>query len=286
MKFFPEDYKIYVLEDLRTNAGISRPVHASLLERLFVRKAQTDRLHPNPSDEFCDPEIGPNYEIVARYVNDIRVSLGRSFEPFTDPLQVQKISTGGYRIMNGHHRWLAAKRTGYKKLPVQLVNPTSEEKILLEIGRSRKKMCASFDLDEVLLTDGERVPEGKKLWFPFNRIYQKNLRNNAGLLVKELSDAGFDVWVYTGNYWSEEYIRILFILQGARIFGVVSGTGKKKNGEIRQAFRHHYDLSLHIDNDSIVCVNTVTGSSFMKEVGGDGESWASDVMHTLKEMNL
>ena len=38
----------------------------------FVRSVSCSKLHPNPNDEFCDPEIGPNYSIISCYEGDYR----------------------------------------------------------------------------------------------------------------------------------------------------------------------------------------------------------------------
>lgn len=31
---------------------------------MLVKSVRTDRLHPNPDDEFCFPDVGPNYGII------------------------------------------------------------------------------------------------------------------------------------------------------------------------------------------------------------------------------
>ena len=136
-----EEYRQLVLEDIRKYEGIWRPVRASLPERLLRRKAPAEKLHPNPDDEFSKPGVGPNYEIVGRYAEEIRRAQGRSYEPIRERLMVQKMSTGGYMILNGHHRWMAAHRMGLPKLPVRVINAPDDQKILLELKNSDKK-CA------------------------------------------------------------------------------------------------------------------------------------------------
>ena len=32
------------------------------------------------------------------------------------------LSTGGYEIVNGHHRWLVAQKVGLRKVPIQIKN--------------------------------------------------------------------------------------------------------------------------------------------------------------------
>lgn len=48
--------------------------------------------------------------------------LKKSPAKIIDPIIVQKLNDGGYEIVNGHHRWAAAKKTGLKKVPVRIKN--------------------------------------------------------------------------------------------------------------------------------------------------------------------
>ena len=48
--------------------------------------------------------------------------LKKSPAKIIDPIIVQKLNAGGYEIVNGHHRWAAAKKTGLKKVPVRIKN--------------------------------------------------------------------------------------------------------------------------------------------------------------------
>ena len=38
------------------------------------------------------------------------------------PIDVQKLLTGGYEIVNGHHRWLAAQKAGLKRVLIRIKN--------------------------------------------------------------------------------------------------------------------------------------------------------------------
>ena len=90
---------------------------ASLWERLTTKKANVNDLHANPLDEFTNPRIGPSESAVAKYMKEINTT-GK----LSKPIEVQKLSTGGYEIVNGHHRWLAAQKVGLEKVPIQIKN--------------------------------------------------------------------------------------------------------------------------------------------------------------------
>ena len=90
---------------------------ASLWERLTTRKADVNDLYANPLDEFSNPRIGPSDSAVAKYIKEINTT-----DRLSTPIEVQKLSTDGYEIVNGHHRWLAAQKAGLERVPIQIKN--------------------------------------------------------------------------------------------------------------------------------------------------------------------
>ena len=42
---------------------------------------------------------------------------------FPEPVIVHKMKPDGYMILNGHHRWAAALKTGLSKLRIEITNP-------------------------------------------------------------------------------------------------------------------------------------------------------------------
>ena len=129
-----EEYKRLVLDDIKSFEKLNHPVKAGLLERLLVRKLPLSELHPNPQDEFCMESIGPSYAIISDYEKTFRDRIRHGediFGQYDDPLMVEKMSTGGYMILNGHHRWMAARRIHLGKVPIRIVNVTTAEDIEL-----------------------------------------------------------------------------------------------------------------------------------------------------------
>lgn len=100
-------------------------VRAGLIERLITRSIRTDRMHPNPDDEFTDVRIGPNDEIISHYVEEICRCRRMKITIFEEPVIVQKMGRGEYMILNGHHRWAAAVRTATGKIHALIVNTRS-----------------------------------------------------------------------------------------------------------------------------------------------------------------
>lgn len=286
-----ESYNKYVIEDLRNHKGLYHPVKSPFFMRMKTLKIKLKKLHPNPEDEFSMEKIGPNWEIVNDYERSIRFNLDTGVQIFTEPLMVTKLDKGGYMLLNGHHRWLAAltvqsprsfSGSGYKipNVPVKIVNITGEEDIYKVVNKSSKDKCVTIDLDEVLLTDS--TPK-----FPFSYIYKINLRENAELLVRELNRMGFDVWVYTGSYMSATYINGLFAVNSCKVDGVVNGINGKKNAtHLRDIFRNQYKHIVHVDNNMITCVDTRSKEYDMLDITSDVSGWAAAVIEIVKQLNI
>ena len=113
----------YVREDLAATEGKRKLVKASLFQRLVVRSLPPEEMHVNPDDEFADPAVGPNDRIINEYVHEIPF-LKRFDEPiFPSPIMVAKLESDGYMILNGHHRWAAAIKSGLSKVRAAVTNP-------------------------------------------------------------------------------------------------------------------------------------------------------------------
>ncbi len=124
---------------------------------------------------------------------------------------------------------------------------------------SQNRMRVSFDLDEVLFVLPETHKTEPPLIFPLNKIFRERLRLGTPELIKELQSLGYEVWVYTSSFRSEQYIKILFLLYGIRFDGIVNGTRhlqevqRNNRQTLPQKLPNHYRISLHIDDESIVC---------------------------------
>ncbi len=114
----------YVLEDLSAYEGKREIARASLMERLFTKHIDPQEMHANPDDEFSDPDIGPSDRIINEYVHEIPDLRRLDKEIFPTPVIVYKLVIGGYLILNGHHRWAAAIKSGQGKIRATIQNPS------------------------------------------------------------------------------------------------------------------------------------------------------------------
>lgn len=285
MGYVPSSFKQEILDELNYYTTFTKPVKTFFLVRSLIRNLPLSRMHPNPEDEFTHPDIGPNEEILKEYTTKFAKARTDFGSLGISPIIVQRLNTGGFMILNGHHRWLAAKRVGLKKLPVIVTNATHEKDILAKMKKSNHTMCVSFDLDEVLISKEGNFPIDE-LPFPKNKLYPMPLRKNAGDLFSALQELGFDVWVYTCNYLSPEKIQRTFKAHHGKADAIINGIKHpKSNQKLKNAFTQKYQIIVHIDTEHLLWVNTALKDYDIYDLPQD-ETWASTAAEKVKELLL
>lgn len=257
----------YIAEDIAKYSGIAVPVKTGFLHRHFTKKMPCKKLHMNPDDEFTHPDVGPSLRIISEYQKKFRTNLSHTGKYFygQKPLIVEKIYPDGYRILNGHHRWAAAFKLGYKKIDVKIVNLTHEADIQKILRNSNHNKRVTMDLDEIVFFDEKNMAaeqSEKQLGFPFNRFYKERLRLGIPALFRCLEKNGYDIWVYSANYYSTDYIKSLFHKYHVNVTGIVTGTEKRNNkvkGHYDTLLKEKYQKTLNIDNDLVLQIDTKSG---------------------------
>ena len=153
-----------------------------------------------------------------------------------------------------------------------------------------EKMRVSFDLDEVLFVNPATHQTEPQLPFPLRNIYKERLRLGTPELIHRLQELGYDVWVYTSSFRSEAYIRGLFRCYGVKFDGIVNGkrhlneVQRFSNTILPQKVPSRYRISLHIDDESVIC-------SYGKEYGFDAyqldaedDAWKEKVIAKAEEV--
>ena len=291
LKRIKMDLRNYVAEEMNRYNGVYFPVKSSVLRRLLVRKLPCGKLHPNPEDEFCDPKIGPSDRIISEYKHKF---IEDSMHPYgdlnekNDPIVVEKMHPDGYIIVNGHHRWAASMMLQKKCVPVRVVNLTHEADIKRMLEKSTSDKRVTLDLDEVVFgIKGEESLE-KRLPFPLNYEYKQRLRSGIPALFHYFKNRDYDIWVYTSNFYSFDYLNQLFKKYHVKVDGVVTGTAKKSGrtkGKIDRLMSEKYKSTVHIDRNIIL--KTTTGSSDYeeKEIVTEELNWSLAVMKLFDELS-
>ena len=289
------EFEIFLEKEIEKGKGVYFPAAAGFLRRAFIKRLPCGTLHPNPQDEFCSPEVGPNYEIISRYEQDFRIlkdNQGYEYlkSAVCEPIEVERIHPDGYMILNGHHRWAAALRTGMKKLRVRIVDLTQEKDIRKMLSTSRSDRRVTMDLDEVIFRPETDPFLEKPLRFPLRRIYKQRLRRGIPGLFYLLNRLGYDIWVYTANNLSLDYLRYYFNHYHTHVDGIITGAARKMEDgyrlqeELSKAINEKYAITVHLDNSSVV--RTVRGGSSIDEFSltDGGEGWAREVAKVFEEM--
>ena len=281
----------YISEDVNKYKGVAVPIKASLLNRLLIKKYPCKKLHVNPDDEFSMPKVGPSYRIISEYEKKFLDKARHNvfFYEGEEPIIVEKIHPDGYMILNGHHRWAAALRLGYSNIPVQIVNLTHESDIKRILSNSTHDKRVTMDLDEVVFfdpTNSDMRPE-KEPAFPFNKMYKDRLRLGIPALFRFLEINGFDIWVYSSNYYSIDYIKSLFKKYHTNVTGIVTGTEKKNNkakrAKIDSAMNEKYKYTIHIDNSMVLQIFSKSKDFMDYEITG-ATDWSAKVIDTIREI--
>ncbi|MBO5543148.1 MAG: HAD family hydrolase [Oscillospiraceae bacterium] len=151
-------------------------------------------------------------------------------------------------------------------------------------------MRVSFDLDEVLFVSPETHKVECPLRFPFNHIYRERLRLGTPELINTLQKLGYEVWIYTSSYRSENYIRGLFRHYGVRLDGIVNAQRhlREVQGDRRirlpQKVPSHYRISLHVDDESVICTAGREYGFRTYQLDADDDSWKDRIIQRAEEI--
>lgn len=280
----------FIAEEVKRYKGINVPVKAGILRRAIIRWAPLTKLHPNPDDEFCMPKVGPNYRIISEYIQSFRLE-AHTRDYCQEPLTVEKVRPDGYLILNGHHRWAAALRMGFSRIPIRIVDLTQDTDIKTILKNTKHDKRVTLDLDEVVFRKEGEGPLEKPLPFPAGRIYKERLRLGVPALFHYLNIQGYDIWVYSAGYYSFDYIRRLFRKHHVHICNAVTGTGRKTaddteetKKELETLIANTYQHTVHIDNDMLLRISSRTGEIEEHEITGAPEDWSRQVMEIMEKI--
>ena len=155
-----------------------------------------------------------------------------------------------------------------------------------------RKMRVSFDLDEVLFVSPETHKTEPALHFPFNKIFKERLRLGTPDLINGLQKMGYEVWIYTSSFRTETYIKNLFRLYGVRFDGIVNGKRHlkevQKNHEKRLPSKlpNRYGISLHIDDELIVCSLGRQYGYNVYQLNAEDSNWKEKIMERANQIRL
>lgn len=153
-----------------------------------------------------------------------------------------------------------------------------------------KKMRVSFDLDEVLFVYPKTHKTEPELIFPLNKIYKERLRLGTPELINKLQEMGYEVWVYTSSFRSEHYIKRLFKFYGVKFDGIINAqrhlreVQKDSSYILPQKVPNRYRISLHIDDESIICTQGKTYGYEAYQLDAPDDEWKEKIIAYAEEI--
>ena len=203
-------------------------------------------------------------------------------------LMVERMYPHGYMLINGHHRWAAAMRMKLKKAPIQILNLTHEEDIINMVERSKNNRRAAVDLNDLVFADGTDLPQEKKLSFPSGIRYKERIRLGFPALCRFLQSMKYDVWVFTADYCSVDYIEALLKKYHVRPDGIITASERlqrnssKKGNNIKDVMKKKYIRTLTLYNDMMIVVDNETGDYRQIAIEGTADDWSASVIKAVK----
>ena len=154
----------------------------------------------------------------------------------------------------------------------------------------KQKMRVSFDLDEVLFINPATHKAEPELKFPFNKIFIERLRLGTPELIHKLQEEGFDVWIYTSSFRSENYIKTLFFLYHIKLDGIVNGNrhlkevqGKRKE-TLPQKMPCKYRISLHIDDEAVILTAGKNYGFNVYQLNAQDDDWKEKILERVYQI--
>lgn len=124
-------------------------------------------------------------------------------------------------------------------------------------------MIVSFDLDETLFVNPEKIPVENRLCFPLDRIYRDRLRKGTPELFQWISKNDIKLWIYTTSFRPEWYIKSIFRHYGVKVDNIINGRRhaeevQRNNTEILPSkYPSKYHIDLHVDDEISVYQNGI-----------------------------
>lgn len=158
------------------------------------------------------------------------------------------------------------------------------------INNLSNNMRVSFDLDEVLFVLPSTHMVEPELKFPFNKIYKERLRYGAPELIGKLQDMGIEVWVYTSSYRTQRYIKGLFRHYNVKFDGIVNAqrhleeVQRNKKELLPQKLPNVYRISLHIDDEEVVCTYGKAYGFDVYQLNAHDDEWKEKILERVEQI--
>jgi hypothetical protein len=153
-------------------------------------------------------------------------------------------------------------------------------------------MIVSFDLDDTLFVDPEKVEIERPIKFPFNLIYKDKMRKGTIELFDQIKKMNHKVIIYTSSYRSIDYIKGYFKKYKISIKSKDIINGKRHAEEIQKDHNKilpskipsRYGSDLHIDDDITVEQNGQIYGFDVYLINVQDKDWVSKILKEIQRI--
>jgi hypothetical protein len=155
-----------------------------------------------------------------------------------------------------------------------------------------EKMIVSFDLDDTLFVDPEKVEIEKPIKFPFSLIYKDKMRKGTIELFDQIKKMNHTIIIYTSSYRSIDYIKGYFKKYKIAIKSEDIINGKRHADEVQRDHKQilpskipsRYGSDLHIDDDISVEQNGQVYGFDVYLINPQDKEWVSKILKEIKRI--
>lgn len=148
-------------------------------------------------------------------------------------------------------------------------------------------MIVSFDLDETLFVNPEKVPAENKLCFPLDRIYRDRLRKGTPELLQWINKNNIQLWIYTTSFRPERYIKGIFRHYGIKIDNIINGKRHAKEVQgnkteiMPSKYPSKYHIDLHVDDEISVYQNGISYGFRVYLLKENDTDWTNNIKNEI-----
>ena len=152
-------------------------------------------------------------------------------------------------------------------------------------------MKVSFDLDETLFVNPEKVETEKDFPFPLSCIFKDRLRKGAVELLKWINEKGYELWIYTTSCRTESYIRNYFRFFGVKIDSIVNEKRHLKEVQrdrkeaMPSKYPSAYHIDLHVDDEMSVYQNGIACGFKVYLINNEDTKWTENLKAYIERIN-
>ena len=121
-------------------------------------------------------------------------------------------------------------------------------------------------------------------------MYPERLRLGTPELINRLQELGYEVWIYTSSFRTEKYLTRLFRHYGVRFDGIVNAqrhlreVQRDNKTTLPQKLPNRYRISLHVDDESIVCSLGAQYGYRAYQLNAPDDEWKEKIIQRAEEI--